>query len=363
MDRPAAATAEQIDRPLRRSSRKLGAARTSSDASRREAIGALGHFGVPADAERVWRALLDDPAIGRDELAARAAVTQPDLDDAVAVLLRAHLVRQSTDRLGITVVDPVLAIEAQIARHERKVARQAEELAELRSQLPELAIQYSRNRADEGSEPGFEVLMGLDDVRHQIYLAAERAKLETRSLDHAPGVAGLRHSRETDISTLGRGVRERSIFAATALTEPGVYKEIEVLHDLGHHVRTLPDVPTRLSIFDCDLVVLPIDADDLSVGAMFIRTKSLIETFIYMFDRLWAEADPLFGEASDLNMPSRRAARVLELMAIGTKDQGIARSLGVGVRTIRRDVAEIRTTLGVGSRTEIAAAAVRRGWL
>jgi DNA-binding NarL/FixJ family response regulator len=96
---------------------------------------------------------------------------------------------------------------------------------------------------------------------------------------------------------------------------------------------------------------------------MFIRTRSLIATFVYMFDRLWADADPLFSHANDVHLPSGRAARVLELMAIGTKDEGIARSLGVGVRTIRRDVAGIRTTLGVGSRAEIAAAAVRRGWL
>jgi DNA-binding CsgD family transcriptional regulator len=205
--------------------------------------------------------------------------------------------------------------------------------------------------------------MGTDEVRHQIYLAAEAAKVETRSLDHAATVGGLQHARDTDINTLRRGVRERSIFGASALTKPGVYSEIQVLHSLGHQVRTLPDVPTRLLIFDRDIVVLPIDADDLSIGAMFIRARSLIATFTYMFDRLWADADPLFNQATDMNMPSGRAARVLELMAIGTKDEGIARSLGVGVRTVRRDVAEIRTTLGVGSRAEIAAAAVRRGWL
>jgi DNA-binding NarL/FixJ family response regulator len=56
-------------------------------------------------------------------------------------------------------------------------------------------------------------------------------------------------------------------------------------------------------------------------------------------------------------------ARVLELMAAGVKDDRIARILGVGSRTVRRDIAEIKESLGASSRTEVVAAAVRQGWL
>jgi DNA-binding NarL/FixJ family response regulator len=83
-----------------------------------------------------------------------------------------------------------------------------------------------------------------------------------------------------------------------------------------------------------------------------------------MFDHLWAGADPIFtDDLTEEDRPSSRAARVLELVAIGTKDERIARSLGVGTRTVRREVAELRAVLGVQSRAEITAAAVRRGWL
>jgi DNA-binding CsgD family transcriptional regulator len=50
-------------------------------------------------------------------------------------------------------------------------------------------------------------------------------------------------------------------------------------------------------------------------------------------------------------------------MMTGMKDERIARALGVGARTVRRDIAELRTMLGVSSRTEIVAAAAKRGWL
>jgi DNA-binding NarL/FixJ family response regulator len=54
---------------------------------------------------------------------------------------------------------------------------------------------------------------------------------------------------------------------------------------------------------------------------------------------------------------------VLELVAAGVKDERIARTLGVATRTVRRDIADLRERLGVTSRAEIVAAAVRRGWL
>jgi DNA-binding NarL/FixJ family response regulator len=45
------------------------------------------------------------------------------------------------------------------------------------------------------------------------------------------------------------------------------------------------------------------------------------------------------------------------------KDESIARALGVGPRTVRRDISELKDALGVNSRAEIVAAAAKRGWL
>jgi hypothetical protein len=45
------------------------------------------------------------------------------------------------------------------------------------------------------------------------------------------------------------------------------------------------------------------------------------------------------------------------------EDERIGRTLRVGVRTVRRDVAELKSTLGVTSRPEIPAAAKLKGWL
>lgn len=325
--------------------------------------GALRHFGISADAETVWRLLLTEPSLNCRELASESSLTVDRVTCALATLIEANLARRSDARAGATVVDPVLAIGTHLARYERKIALEAEELAELRSKLPDLALQYSKSRAAIETQPAFEVVLGLDNVRRQLYFAIEQAKFELRNLDHAPAVAGMRHARDVEIETLGRGIRDRSIFSAKALTEPGIFAEVEAVRRLGNEIRTLPDVPTRLLSIDSDLAVVPVDPSDLSIGAIFIRTQSLVDVFVYMFDRLWAEADPIFTVDRAEDRPTHRAARVLELIAIGTKDERIARSLGVGTRTVRREVAELRTTLGVHSRAEITAAAIRRGWL
>ncbi len=54
---------------------------------------------------------------------------------------------------------------------------------------------------------------------------------------------------------------------------------------------------------------------------------------------------------------------VLELMARGLPDEGIAHRAGVSVTTVRRHIAAIMRRLGVTSRFAAGAAAHRRGWI
>jgi DNA-binding NarL/FixJ family response regulator len=96
---------------------------------------------------------------------------------------------------------------------------------------------------------------------------------------------------------------------------------------------------------------------------MFIRQRSLIDTLILMYDYLWTLACPIFTTAIDDGTPTGRPAQVLELMSLGFKDESIARSLGLGVRSIRRDIVLLKTQLNVSTRAEVVAAAVRKGWL
>lgn len=61
--------------------------------------------------------------------------------------------------------------------------------------------------------------------------------------------------------------------------------------------------------------------------------------------------------------PSQRHLAILRLLAHGASDQVIARELCVSIRTMYRDLAELRELLGVTTRFELAHEATSRGWI
>jgi DNA-binding NarL/FixJ family response regulator len=77
---------------------------------------------------------------------------------------------------------------------------------------------------------------------------------------------------------------------------------------------------------------------------------------------MWERAAPVpnmdFGDA-------RRDLRrfLLQELAAGAKDEQIARTLGLSLRTVRRRVADLLIELGVDNRFQAGVEAVRRGWL
>jgi DNA-binding NarL/FixJ family response regulator len=54
---------------------------------------------------------------------------------------------------------------------------------------------------------------------------------------------------------------------------------------------------------------------------------------------------------------------ILVMLAVGTKDEAIARKLEVSTRTVRRAVASLMEECNAESRFQLAVAAVRLGWL
>jgi sugar-specific transcriptional regulator TrmB/DNA-binding CsgD family transcriptional regulator len=325
--------------------------------------GVLEKIGVSAEAEALWRALLVTPQSTYAELAEQTGIPLERLEPLSDYLEQVRLVRRGPGATGLVAVDPKLAIETHVARSERQLAERAEELATIRARIPDIAREYERGRAGRVDLIGFEIIVDVNDIRKQIELAADRERSESRYLSHTLSSEGLQAARPTDFQTLARGIQQRSIVRAEALSEPAVYAEFEARATRGELVRTLQHVPTQMLIFDRDLAVLSVDPLQHELGAIFVRVRSMVDTLVYLFDHLWSEADPIFASPGTPCALSGRRAKVLELMAVGTKDERIARTLRVGVRTIRRDVAELKATLGVTSRPEIPAAAIRRGWL
>jgi DNA-binding CsgD family transcriptional regulator len=324
----------------------------------------LERFDIPRSAERLWRLLISTPTATTEMIRQQTGLSANGLTHAVAQLVDAQLVRGGSVPAGVVAIDPTLAVESRIARVERDMAEQADAFASIRAQIPTLAKDFARGREDAGDLPGFEIVVSLGDIRRQIYLAAARVRADIRSLEHGPSNhTNLNDGRDEQIAVLKRGVRDRSIIATEALSNPAIYSAYREYQSYGHETRTLANISTRAIIYDRDLAVFPVDPANLDLGAVFIRVQSLIDLLVLMYDHMWSVAVPVFGGHGNVEAPSGRPARILELLALGNTDERIARTLGVGVRTIRREVSDLKTILDVTSRVEISAAAVRKGWL
>jgi DNA-binding CsgD family transcriptional regulator len=320
---------------------------------------------VSEDAEHVWRCLLLRPAPDLETLTQRVGSDDGAVGGALEELIDLGLVRSGPD--GLHAVDPALAIETHLARAERRMAAKAEQIAVLRAALPDFSGMYREGRLHDTDVLGWEVIAPLEEIRRQVYSAAERATSDIRSLDPGIALAGadalaMKDAERIQYDTLARGVRDRTIVDDRALDDPYVFAEWGEIHRRGGQVRTAPRVSTRVTIFDHELALIALEATD-SHAAVAIRSRSVIDILIYLFDQLWPQTIPLFSLPEDSGVPTGRPSRVLELMMAGMKDERIARALGVRPRTVRRDIAQLRAALGVSSRTEIVTAAAKRGWL
>jgi DNA-binding CsgD family transcriptional regulator len=326
--------------------------------------GLLATLGVEHEAaEAVWRALMRYPDEDLDGLSKHAGVSDKHAQAAINELIDSQILRESKAPCGAAAIDPRLAIETHIARSERQLADQAVEIADLRTHVAGFVDDYSHGRALTADPPVVEIVTDLDAVRQRIYLASESVRRVQRCLIRSPSAEGLQDGLEGDIDQLARGVEQRTIISAADLADPGVYEHIRDQHTRGERVRSLHKVPTQMQIMDDDLAILAVDPANPRHGAIFIRERGIVELLVFVFDHWWSEADVVFDTSTDSGAPTGRAARILELIAGGAKDEAIARTLGIATRTLRRDMAELRDRLGVSSRTEMVAEAIQRGWV
>lgn len=319
-------------------------------------------FGLSADADLLWRALLRWPDVDRAELCERAGVDAERACAAAMELVERGFAESAPTALGVTATDPTIAIEHAAALEQRELASRLSQLSELRTHLPLLAEDYTRGRQRLDQELPIEVVDGVEATRSRLQLMSQSARVETLNLDHLSKPSGLAASRPEDIAMLARGVRARTIVQRDAMDNAEIFRGFALLAAAGEQIRVVDQVPERMIICDNELAVVPLDAADLYRGAIFIRVRTIIDLCTFLFERMWREATPTFGvPASDA--PTGRPARVLELLAVGRKDEAIARSLDVGVRTVRRDIAVLMAQLGEHTRAATVAAAMRRGWL
>lgn len=125
---------------------------------------------------------------------------------------------------------------------------------------------------------------------------------------------------------------------------------------VGRRIRTLPSVAAGVTVADEDaaLVVIPSDDSGGEVRAVHIRDVALVRPMRSFLESAWRAALPVTS-ASPAPALTRRQYAIGNLLSDGLKDEVIARSLGLSLRTIRAEVSALCTALDAASRFQAGA--------
>lgn len=168
--------------------------------------------------------------------------------------------------------------------------------------------------------------------------------------------------RESAMSkVVGRAVasgrRSRAVYPIRALHEAP--ETLQVRADEGEEVRLIDDLPTRLFIVAGTHAIVPEPIGFSDSPRLLVRQGALVAALTLLFELYWERGVPIH------EMSANRTERtfILRQLRSGAKDEQIARTMGLSLRTVRRRISDLMIELGADTRFQAGAEAVRRGWL
>ncbi|MEV7237424.1 LuxR C-terminal-related transcriptional regulator [Streptomyces sp. NPDC051020] len=173
-------------------------------------------------------------------------------------------------------------------------------------------------------------------------------------------------ARTAALDLLDRGVRARLIYQHAIRGDLVTKSLVRELTQRGAEVRTCAELIDPLVAYDGEILVLPHSpASSPGTGmtaATVVRNPAMVSFACAAFENLWNSATPLIPDTKDTacNIDDLKKS-IVRLMAMGHKDEMVARRLGISVRTCRRHIAEIMDELNATSRFQAGVHLTRAG--
>ncbi len=320
--------------------------------------GSLSVLGVDGQSERVYRFVLRNPGSTYLSICDGVGMSRPDLLARLSPLLARRLIRVAEET--VTPEPPDIALGRLMSGEMRRLARAEERLAVAQSDVGTYVSDHVLGqRASTEPVPLDRIPAGeLGTV-----ITALIANLTGEMLFLRPDQWILPTGAAADaavIAALKAGGSSRCIYPARVVDERP--ESVLARAAAGEQVRVVATLANRMAVFGSEAAILPEEWDGESAGRLVIRQPGIVRACRMLFDEMWRHAVtvPVLGEPR-IAAHSRR--QLLELLARGAKDEQIARSMGISLRTVRRRIADLLAELGVDSRFQAGMEAVRRGWL
>jgi hypothetical protein len=312
----------------------------------------------PGD-EQIYRSLLRVSGSTRDRATEATGLTLAELDEVLERFSGVGLVHVSG---GVITTEPPAEVLGQIiAGESERLHHETQQIDALRDLLPTLVAEHLRSSESHGE--------GVDiDAVHHVDVTSLLRRLADESTGDLmwfrPDQWRLPVTREVDEMVreqVASGRRSRAIYPARVLEEaPHVLRSRA---EAGEQVRIVAVVSTRISIMGTTAAVIS-DRWGMNTGRrLLVREHSLVGALGSLFENIWERGMAVPGVDPGFQETQGQRRLLLHQLTRGAKDEQIARTLGVSLRTVRRRIADIMDELGTDSRFQAGVEAVRRGWL
>lgn len=310
------------------------------------------------DTELLFRRVLRNMPATLEEHAAELGWTRGRAQQRLEELIGLRLVRRRSDGL-LSAEDPRASLGRLLDTEEAELDERRIQLLHLRQAIASFETDYRRGLQLSGPRvPPWEQVFPSetpDVVDHLV--RNSRGPVLVVSRRASVGPAHHRMIRRGRDGLIAEGREQRSIFPLAVVSDPQWGPYADARARVGESQRYLGDVPVDFAVFGRSGVLLAEGAAE-DADYLLIRPPALIDVFVALFESLWQRAEPIHeGPAATQDV------RLLELLALGFKDEAIARHLGIGLRTVRRRLARLMTDHGVDTRFQLGLAVARRGVL
>ena len=319
----------------------------------------LDAIGLDDEQSAVYRLLLSTPSATIHEIAVAASIPADRVRAVVDFLEQLGLLaRQASAPDRVVASPPSLALRPVLLERERRLTEAHEMLAELSELYREGAVR--REVPDV-----IDVVLGPDAVVQrlgQLQASAVR-RVDVFVLREVALVDGSENVEED--RALARGVAYRVVVEAGVVERPGFLDQARSVMPLGEEIRVLPTLPTRLFIADGELALLPMwsHGDQKISGALLVHPSGLLDLVNAMFESSWRSATRLIETGGLAAEDEAVDHELVRLVMLGLTDAAAGAQLGISARTVQRRLADLMEATGVLTRLQLAAEAVRRGWV